>query len=93
MSFKICCLATFALDGVLSPLKKDTTGYSPVPRTKSDAEINDWVKVSDACENNGQFNGFRYVYQKEDGTMDTSVSALYDANGVIAGLQMNVTLF
>jgi len=83
---------TFSLDGILSwvPFYK-STGYSPVPRTQAEAVSDDWVSLmaTPTCENGGLFNGFRYI-EMVDNSRDFSVAALYDINGVIAGIQMNI---
>jgi len=68
----------------------NTTGYNSIPLTATDALADGWFNGSTTCDNGGQFNGFQFYLQNSDGSFDTSVSALYDINGVVVGFQMNI---
>jgi len=75
----------------LNPFSSESSrqAYQPVPRTVSDAIGQNWVPISTSCDNNGLFNGLQYG-KSINGVLDTSVTALYDKNGIIVGIQMNV---
>ena len=62
------------------------TSFNSMPRTAYDAEADGWHSVSNKdCQNGGKYFGNRYI--KGD---DVSVALLFDTNGIIAGIQMNV---
>lgn len=61
--------------------------YVDLPRTEADAVAQQWTALSDFsdCTNGGKYNGHRYVLGS-----DNSISLLFDRQGQIAGIQMNV---
>jgi len=72
-------------------LKALNLGYSSVPRLTSDALSEGWEVASSSSSCSGEnFQGYRYVKRINSSALDCSVSALFDVNGVIAGLQMNI---
>jgi charged multivesicular body protein 7 len=82
---------TFALDGALYWVPYyDSTGYDEVPRTETEAISQGWVLASQTCDNGGMFNGWRYIQQVNATFNEIGAAALYDVNGVIAGIQMNI---
>ncbi len=58
------------------------TGYERMPRNSVDAERDGWVKLSETCENEGKWAGFRWVDAKDD-----AVVLMYDVNGYVSGIQ------
>ncbi|OXA37089.1 uncharacterized protein LOC110862695 [Folsomia candida] len=79
---------TFAIDGFV-PIYQGK-GYNPLPRSKTDAEKQNWISASTTCENDGKFAGFRYINAADPTKLDTTTSPLFDKNGIIAGIQMNI---
>jgi len=67
-------------------LKPDGGNFEPMPLTKDAAEKESWriLNVKD-CLNDGKFNGFRYFKGE-----DLGFNLLFDANGYVAGTQMNL---
>jgi hypothetical protein len=68
----------------LNPLKS----YVDLPRTEKDALAAKpaWRSIStDGCQNGGKYNGNRYILEG-----DSSMSILYDIQGTVAGIQMNL---
>lgn len=67
-----------------APLSK---GFDKMPLTAKYAESQGWTQTGEGCLNNGQFAGNRYIYKG-----DTSMSLLFDVNGIISGIQMNAKI-
>lgn len=59
--------------------------FADMPRTSTDAASKGWHVVNPDCKNGGKYNGYRVILGQ-----DTSLSLLYDVQGTIAGIQMNV---
>jgi len=56
-----------------------------MPLTTEEAVDGGWEKLSTNCTNDNKFNGFRYMLGEDPG-----ITLLYDENGIIAGIQMNL---
>jgi charged multivesicular body protein 7 len=90
-------VALFAVISVSSGVQWDdlkvTFGVNPfssntfvhMPLTTTEADGGGWEKLSQTCTNDNNFYGFRYMLNNDPG-----VTLLYDVNGVIAGIQMNL---
>ena len=68
---------------------KPTKGkfYDAMPLTSNDAVSAGWKNVSSSCFN-GKFSGYRFILGD-----DTSINLLYNVNGVISGIQLNVNIY
>jgi hypothetical protein len=63
------------------------TSFDGMPRTATDAEAKGWRSISAKdCTNGGKFFGNRYVLGD-----DIAMALLFDRNGIIAGIQVNVS--
>jgi hypothetical protein len=100
MSFSKICLFVFVILGVCnfsSALKWDnlkvtfglnlfsSNAFAPMPLNSKAAENQNWENLSSSCENHNNFYGFRYMYENDPG-----ITLLYDINGIICGIQMNL---
>ena len=56
-----------------------------MPLTTQEAVDGGWEKLSTSCRNENDFNGFRYMLGEDPG-----ITLLYDVNGIISGIQMNL---
>lgn len=63
-----------------------SNAFSSMPLTSSDAKESNWENLSKTCTNDNNFYGFRYIFKNDPG-----ITLLYDSNGIIAGIQMNVS--
>jgi len=63
------------------------SNFNSMPRTVREAEMNGWKLIGGerGCSNGGKYKGYRYIKGE-----DISIALLYDVNGIIAGMQMNV---
>ncbi len=64
---------------------KEGGPFALMPFTTTKAKAEGWLAMGD-CQNGGLFNGFRYILDK-----DPRLALLFDQNGYIAGIQMNVS--
>lgn len=57
--------------------------FNKIPLTETAALKEKWTRLNGSdCRNNGRYAGVRYLPATEK-----SIAALYDSNGVIAGIQ------
>lgn len=59
-----------------------TMNYFRLPRNIIDAQADGWLQKSTDCENDGDFNGFRWTHPNDSG-----LALLFDANGYAGGVQ------
>jgi len=61
--------------------------FNKMPRKTRTAVREGWSKITENndCTNGGKFMGYRYVMED-----DVGLTLLYDKNGIISGLQMNL---